>query len=326
MTVIARLQDIAKSSQRHIVLAEGTDPRIIEAACRATDDGLARITLIGDTATITPALAGRAIAVIDPTNFPDIDTYVAAFQERRKKRGVTADAAREALRNPLNFAALMVHLGDADGTIAGAVATSTDTIRAALQIIGRAPGVSTVSSFFLMVMDQPHHDPQQALIFSDCGMVVEPTSAELAEIAISAAQSRRALLGDDPRVALLSFSSFGSAAHPRITKVTEALDIIREAAPDLAVDGEMQFDTALIPAVAATKAPGSDVAGAANVLVFPNLEAGNIGYKIAQRIGGAIALGPILQGLARPANDLSRGCSAEDVYHMITVTAAQASG
>lgn len=226
--------------------------------------------------------------------------------------------------DPLAFAAMMVRRGDADGTVGGAVATTADTVRAALQIIGRAPGVKTVSSFFLMAFDADRHGRDDAVVFADCGLVVAPNPDELAEIAISSADSFAALTGDAPRVALLSFSTKGSARHARVDAVSEALDKARAIRPDLAIDGELQMDAALLPAVGAKKAPGSDVAGRANVFVFPNLEAGNIAYKTAERIGGVTAIGPMLQGLGRAANDLSRGCSADDVFHMIGVTSVQA--
>jgi phosphate acetyltransferase len=225
------------------------------------------------------------------------------------------------MQSPLGFAAMMVRQGDADGTIGGAVATTGETVRTALQIVGMAPDSKIVSSFFLMLLAAPYHWP---VVFADCGLVIEPNAAELAEIAIASSTSFTALTGQTPRAAMLSFSTKGSAKAPSIDRTTEALEMVRAKAPSLAIDGELQFDAAFVPDVAARKAPGSPIEGAANVFIFPNLDAGNIGYKIAQRLGGATALGPILQGLAKPANDLSRGCSADDVYQMIAVTGAQA--
>ncbi|MGB3554319.1 MAG: phosphate acyltransferase, partial [Jannaschia sp.] len=234
----------------------------------------------------------------------------------------TPEQAAEAVRDPLTHAALMVRMGLADGTIGGAVATTGQTVRAALQMIGTAPDAPLVSSFFLMVIPDTHPTrPGAALVFSDCGLVIDPDAQQLAAIARQAAASAHALLGTEPRVALLSFSTRGSAHHMAVNKVTDALDLLADA--PFAVDGELQFDAAFDADVAATKAPGSDVAGRANVLIFPDLDAGNIGYKIAQRIGGATAIGPVLQGLAKPANDLSRGCTADDILDMIAVTSAQ---
>lgn len=321
----------AKAEPRHIVLAEGEDLRIIDGAIRAVGDGIARVTLLGNEDRIRNALAARGadpalFGVEDPLLSPKVQNYAAAYFDLRRHKGVDEAAAIRAVSDPLGFAAMMVRQGDADGTIGGAVATTADTVRAALQIIGKAPGSRIVSSFFLMMLCEPHHAKKGAFVFADCGLVVDPDAAELADIAIASAASYQALMGGEPKVAMLSFSTSGSAVHERVTKVVQAVELAKAAAPGLTIDGELQFDAAFVESVSAVKAPGSTLKGAANVLVFPNLEAANIGYKIAQRIGGAKAIGPILQGLAKPANDLSRGCSADDVYHMIAVTCAQVRG
>jgi phosphate acetyltransferase len=308
------LVDAARAAPRRIVLAEGEDPRVVAGAVRASRHRVAKIILLGRLDKIRERLGNQGadpgeFAIIDPTETP---------------LSVDAQAAREAVRDPLAFAALMVRLGHADGTVAGAVATTAETVRAALRIIGHGSGNTMVSSFFLMLLDAPHHPRQGALVFADCGLVVEPDAGELAAIALASARSFSDLTGATPKVAMLSFSTHGSARHDRVSKVIEATGLAREARPDLLIDGDLQFDAAFVPEINAAKAPGSPVAGDANVYVFPSLEAANIGYKIAQRIGGAKAIGPILQGLAHPANDLSRGCSAEDVYHLIAVTGVQA--
>lgn len=329
MNPLDRILAQAKANIRHIVMSEGEDPRIVDGSLRAVRNGLAKITLVGREAAVASQIqekGGQAseVTIIDPATFAKTASYAEAFYELRKHKGIDQEAARAAVCNPLNFAAMMVRLGDADGTIGGAVATTADTVRAALQIIGRREGASIVSSFFVMILDQPHHAKQGSFVFADCALVVDPAVEELADIAIASADSFRGLVGEVPRVAMLSFSTNGSADHERVTKVKEATARVRSLRPDLMVGGDLQFDAAFVPRIGTSKAPTSPVKGDANVFVFPSLEAANIGYKIAERIGGAKAIGPILQGLAKPANDLSRGCSVEDVYQLIGLTAAQA--
>jgi len=329
MSVLDTIRALAKADPKHIAMAEGADPRIVEGSLRAVREGLAQVTLIGPEAQVHAAVAaggGRPdeVRVVDPETAPQSASYAARYEELRKHKGVTADQAVQAMQNPLAFAAMMVRQGDAHGTVGGAVATTADTLRADLQIIGLAPGVGTVSSFFIMVLDQPHHPKQDVLAFADCALVIDPSADEMAQIAVATARSYQALTEQTPRVAMLSFSTAGSAKHERVEKVADATRLASERAPELTLGGELQFDSAFVPSVGQSKAPGSPVAGDANVFVFPSLEAANIGYKIAQRIGGAKAIGPILQGMAQPANDLSRGCSADDVYNMIAVTGVQA--
>ncbi len=329
MKPLDRILDAARSTPKHIVLAEGEDPRVTQAAMRAVREGIAEITLIGTPEIVEQRLAAagadpRDIRILDPASSAIVPQLAAAYYELRKSKGVDEAAAMEAVRSPLIFAGMMVREGKADGTVGGAVATTADTVRAALQTIGRAPGIDLVSSFFLMMLCEPHHMKKGAFVFADCGLVVDPDAAGLADIAVMSARSYEALVGMPAKVAMLSFSTAGSAAHERVSKVVEATKMARIAASDLIIDGELQFDSAFVEAVSAAKAPRSSLRGEANVFVFPNLDAANIGYKIAQRVGGAVAVGPILQGLAKPANDLSRGCDASDVFHMIAVTVVQA--
>ena len=326
------LDDILERARRapaRIALPEATDPRVLDGALAAAREGLAVPVLVGAEADLAPELRRRgvgpsAIEIVDPATSPELERYAGAWHELRRHKGMDEARALAEMAGPMLHAAMAVRQGDVDGTIAGAVATTAETVRTALQVIGRAPGVETVSSFFLMEAPAGHPMAGETLVFADCALVIAPDANELAQIALSAADSAVSLLGVEPRVAMLSFSTMGSARHSRVEAVARARALAAELRPGLAIDGELQLDAALVPAVGSVKAPGSAVAGRANVLVFPNLEAGNIGYKIAQRLGGFAAVGPVLQGLARPANDLSRGCSAEDVAMLLAVTGVQA--
>ncbi|MGJ8616029.1 MAG: phosphate acetyltransferase [Sulfitobacter sp.] len=330
MSVLQGLSKRAAARPAHIVLSEGHDPRIVAGAVAAVRSGIARITLVGVTADVTAQLVSAGatdadnIAIQDPDTSPLTAEFAQTYFELRQHKGVSEDVANTQAHDPLVFAAMMVRNGHADGTVGGAVATTSDTVRAALQIIGKAKDAALVSSFFLMALPKNHPSGRDAMVFGDCGLVIDPSTEELAAIAVASAASCQKLLGDTPRVALLSFSTMGSARHANVTKVSNAAALLHASHPELAVDGELQFDAAFTPEVGAAKAPGSKVAGHANVMIFPNLDAGNIGYKIAQRIGGCDAIGPVLQGLAKPANDLSRGCTALDVTNMIAVTTLQA--
>ncbi|WGS51647.1 phosphate acetyltransferase [Paraburkholderia sp. D15] len=338
MKAIHRIIDQARSAPMRIVLSEAEDERVLRAAQRASREGVARILLVGDAARIRDAAAQfdidlTGMALIDPLapsdpSDPVASTRLARYADElvalRASKGMTLELAREEVVKPLCFANLMVHLGDADGSVSGAVHTSADVVRTALQVIGIAPSFKLVSSFFLMMLCEPFHTMKGGLIFSDCALVVEPDAAQLAEIAIAAADSARSLLMDEPRVAMLSFSTSGSAHHAAVDKVVDATHLVQQRRPHLMIDGDVQLDAAIVSEIALRKVKHSQIEGHANVLVFPSLEAGNIGYKLAERIGRAKAIGPLLQGLRKPANDLSRGCDADDIYYVIAVTAVQA--
>ena len=323
------VQQRASALNRNVVLCEADDPRVLRAGVQAQQRGVARITLVGNRKAIEQCAAAEGLSldgltIRDPANDPETAALAERLFQHRQHKGMTPEKAAAEIQKPLVFANMLVAEGKVDGSVAGAVHTTADVVRTAIQLIGTAPGTSLVSSFFLVALDKPHHPMQGGLIYTDCGLVINPTSEELVDIARAGSRSAQQLLGEEPRVAMLSFSTAGSGGkHPDVEKVQRAVALLAAAEPDLKLDGEVQFDAAMVPSIATRKLPDSKLKGRANVLVFPNLDAGNIGYKITERIGGAMVVGPLLQGLRRPANDLSRGADTPDIVNAIAVTALQ---
>ncbi|MCQ2166018.1 MAG: phosphate acetyltransferase [Bacteroidales bacterium] len=332
MALIDDIISRAKSNRQRIVLPESLEERTITAADKAIADGIAEIILIGNRDEILAKAASLGLenigkaTIIDPATSEKTQEYIQLLYELRKAKGMTPEQAEQLVRNnPLYFGCLIIKNGDADGQISGALSTTGETLRPALQIIKCAPGISCVSGAMLMITKTPQYGEDGVLVIGDVAVTPAPDAAQLAQIAVCTARTARSVGGfKEPRVAMLSFSTKGSAKHEVVDKVVEATRLAKELDPDINIDGELQADAALVPSVATKKAPGSEIAGRANTLVFPNLEVGNIAYKLVQRLGDAEAIGPILQGIARPVNDLSRGCSVDDIYKMVAITACQA--
>ncbi len=328
MSFIENIKARAKSDKKTIVLPEASDIRTLKAAHQVLAEGIANVILIGDEVAINKKAEGLDLSdakIVNPATFEEMDTYVAELVKIREKKGMTAEKASQLLhKEELFLGVMMVKLGMADGMVAGAINATADVLRPSLQILKTAPGTKLVSAFFVMVVPNCEYGSNGTFVFSDAGLNQNPTSEELAAIAQSSAKSFEQLVGEEAVVAMLSHSTYGSAKHADVDKVVEATRIAKEEAPELKVDGELQLDAAIVPSVGSAKAPTSSVAGKANTLIFPDLDAGNIGYKLVQRLAKAEAYGPITQGIAKPVNDLSRGCSAEDIVGVVAITAVQA--
>ncbi len=330
MKLIDEMIERAKANPRRIVLPEGEEIRTLKAADALLNDGVAELILIGNPENIHKLAAENGLenidkaTLVDPLTHDKKQAYVDLLVELRKKKGMTPEQALPLVENPLYLACLMIKAGDADGEVAGAMNATGNVLRPAFQIVKTKPGISVVSGAFLMFLDNKEFGENGVMVFADCAVHPNPTAEELAQIAVATGETTRKIAGFEPRIAMLSFSTKGSAKHEMVDKVVEATRLAKEMAPDLKIDGELQADAAIVEAVGASKAPGSDIAGKANVLVFPTLEVGNIAYKLVQRLAGAQAVGPVLQGIAAPINDLSRGCSVDDIYKLVAITANQA--
>ncbi|WP_297435102.1 phosphate acetyltransferase [uncultured Clostridium sp.] len=329
MQLMKQIWEAAKTNNKRIVLPEGDEERTLVAAQKITEQKLAKVILVGDKDSIENKAKKLnvnldGIKIEDPNKSDKLESYVEAFYNLRKNKGMTIEKSNMIVRDPLYFATMMVKLDDADGMVSGAIHTTGDLLRPGLQIIKTAPGVSVVSSFFIMMVPNSKYGEEGLLLFADCAVNPNPSASDLAAIAIATADTAKKLCKIAPKVAMLSFSTMGSADHQLVSKVREATEIAKNLRPDLDIDGELQLDAAIVPSVASQKAPNSKVAGKANVLVFPDLQAGNIGYKLVQRFANADAIGPVCQGFAKPINDLSRGCSSDDIVNVVALTAVQA--
>jgi len=324
MSVMSEIWEKAKSKKKRVVLPEGTEPRMILAAKKIISEKLAEVTLLGGENQIKKLTSGNGldlskVKIVNPVTSGKLEEYAEEYFKLRQKKGMTRENAAKVMENPLFYGAMMVRKGEVDGSVAGSINTTGDVLKAAIHIIGLASGIKTVSSSFIMIIPEFLGTKDKVFVFGDCAVLPNPDSEQLASIAISSAHTMKQLVGEEPKVAMLSFSTKGSAEHEMVDKVIQATEIVKQQAPNLLIDGELQLDAAILPDVAKKKSPDSPLAGQANVLIFPDLNSGNIGYKLTQRLAKAEAIGPVIQGLAKPANDLSRGCSVDDIVNVVAI-------